>query len=73
MNIALRYSPRMLTALGAAVLAGLQVGFWRDRADLESSSAAVETFAPKMSADRREDLYAGWKRAVERSRNWTGE
>ena len=59
-----------VTALGAAVLAGLQVGFWRDREDLESASAAVETFSPKMSTDQREELYAGWKRAVERSRDW---
>jgi len=62
-----------VTALGAAVLAGLQVGFWRDRQDLESASAAVETFSPKMSDDQREDLYAGWKRAVERSRDWAEE
>ena len=62
-----------VTALGAAVLAGLQVGFWRDREDLESASVAVETFSPKMSTDEREELYAGWKRAVERSRDWAEE
>lgn len=59
-----------VTALGAAVLAGLEVGFWRDRKDLEASTAEVEIFSPQMSTDQRENLYAGWKRAVERSRDW---
>ncbi|MEE9607692.1 MAG: glycerol kinase GlpK [Myxococcota bacterium] len=58
------------TALGAAALAGLGVGFWSDRAEIEECGAAVTVFEPALDADRREALYAGWKRAVERSRDW---
>jgi glycerol kinase len=63
--------PRLLetTAKGAAALAGLAVGFFRDRAQLEASGD-VTLFEPRMPAGRREELYAGWKRAVERSRGW---
>jgi glycerol kinase len=57
-----------VTALGAAALAGLGVGFWRDRSELSSALGAGATrFEPQMSADRRETLYAGWQRAVERT------
>lgn len=59
-----------VTALGAAALAGLSVGFWSDRAQLDQATGRRRTFAPELSADRRETLYAGWKRAVERSRDW---
>jgi glycerol kinase len=64
--------PRVLevTALGAALLAGLGVGFWSDRADLESLAERAQLFEPKLDAERREALYADWKRAVERSQNW---
>ena len=59
------------TALGAAYLAGLAVGFWRDRGSLAAAMGeGAVRFEPRMSADRRESLYAGWKRAVERSRAW---
>jgi glycerol kinase len=58
------------TSLGAAYLAGLAVGLWRDTAQLARMWQAAETYEPKMSADQREGLYAGWKRAVERSRGW---
>ena len=56
------------TALGAAALAGLATGFWSDRSALEDAVGDFTVFEPSMSADRRESLYAGWKRAVERSR-----
>ncbi len=60
-----------VTALGAAALAGLGVGFWRDRSTLEAATGAgARTFEPQMSQDRRDALYAGWQRAVERSRDW---
>jgi glycerol kinase len=58
------------TALGAALLAGLAVGFWSDRSELEFACERAEIFEPKLSAERREALYAGWKRAVERARDW---
>jgi len=63
--------PAMLetTARGAAALAGLAVGFWTDREQLEGAGQ-LTVFEPHMEAARREALYAGWKRAVERSRGW---
>ncbi len=60
-----------VTAMGAAALAGLAVGFWRDTDDIESAGGARTRFEPAMVADRRESLYADWRRAVERSRDWT--
>ncbi len=59
------------TALGAAWLAGLAVGFWRDEAELTALWQAERRFAPDMSADRRATLMAGWQRAVQRSLRWT--
>jgi glycerol kinase len=58
------------TALGAAYLAGLAVGFWQSTEEVAEHWAVDRTFEPQMSADQRDALYAGWKRAVERSRNW---
>ncbi len=59
-----------VTALGAAGLAGLATGFWRDRSELEQAVRAERMFEPRMSADERDALYAGWRRAVDRSRGW---
>jgi len=60
-----------VTAFGAAALAGLAVGFWRDRNELTSVTAHGAThFEPLADARHRDALYAGWKRAVERSRDW---
>jgi glycerol kinase len=59
-----------VSALGAARLAGLGIGFWDDSAVLESEREGVQVFEPGLGADQREKLYAGWQRAVERSRNW---
>lgn len=58
------------TALGVAYLAGLAVGVWRDTGELARQWRVAETYEPKMSADQREALYAGWKRAVERACAW---
>jgi glycerol kinase len=58
------------TSLGAAYLAGLAVGLWSDTAQLSRMWKASGTYEPNMSADQRESLYAGWKRAVERARGW---
>jgi glycerol kinase len=58
------------TALGAAYLAGLAVGFWHDEAELAALWHAERRFEPGMSADQRAVLLAGWRRAVERSRDW---
>jgi len=59
-----------VTAFGAAVLAGLGVGFWKDRSEIASGAAGIRVFEPSMGADQRESLYAGWLRAVQRSRDW---
>jgi glycerol kinase len=60
-----------VTALGAAALAGLAVGFWPARDALEAVTAeGAVVFEPAMGADQRESLYAGWKRAVERAKGW---
>lgn len=58
------------TALGAAYLAGLAVGFWKSREEVAEYWALDRAFEPQMSADQREKLYRDWKRAVERSRHW---
>ncbi|ALV22343.1 MAG: glycerol kinase GlpK [Carnobacterium sp.] len=52
------------TALGAAFLAGLGVGFWKDLDEIKSFSEEGERFTPQMPEERREDLYAGWQEAV---------
>lgn len=61
------------TALGAAYLAGLATGFWQDQRAVSEHWAIDRTFEPRMSADQREQLYANWKRAVERSLRWAQE
>jgi glycerol kinase len=66
----LRPRVRETTALGAAYLAGLGVGLWRDRETLRGLWAVDRAFQPAMAPDHRESLYAGWQRAVERARHW---
>ena len=61
-----RSAVRETTALGAGYLAGLGAGFWRDQSELASLWRADAVFEPRMSADERESLYAGWLRAVKR-------
>ncbi|MGH9446432.1 MAG: FGGY family carbohydrate kinase, partial [Terriglobia bacterium] len=65
------------TALGAALLAGLGAGFWEGDEDIDRSlsspdgahkASVARRFAPHLNPDRREELYAGWRRAVERAR-----
>ena len=58
------------TALGAAYLAGLAVGFWKDKADITENWVLDREFTPAMEPSRRDELYAGWKRAVDRSLDW---
>jgi glycerol kinase len=59
------------TALGAAYLAGLAAGLWSGTDEIAARWRIARTFEPQISADQRESLYAGWKRAVERARHWT--
>lgn len=58
------------TALGAAYLAGLAVGFWPDRETIARQWRAERTFDPSMPDDRREALVHGWRRALERAKGW---
>jgi len=58
------------TGLGAAYLAGLAVGFWSGRDELEANHAVDRQFEPRMAEDRRQDLLCGWRRAVDRARGW---
>jgi glycerol kinase len=60
------------TALGAAYLAGLATGFWNDEQDLSRQLRIARRFEPAMEAARREELYAGFERAVERAKGWAG-
>jgi len=58
------------TALGAAYLAGLAAGLWKDTAEISQKWRAASVYEPEMSGDRRETLYSGWKHAVERALGW---
>ncbi|HBB17797.1 MAG: glycerol kinase [Syntrophus sp. RIFOXYC2_FULL_54_9] len=58
------------TALGAAALAGLAVGFWKNISEIGDPTPVEGRFLPDMSRERVERLMRGWKRALERSRNW---
>jgi glycerol kinase len=64
--------PRQLesTAQGAAFLAGLGVGFWKDSDDLARHWAAERIFQPAMPAQSRQRLRSGWSRALERAKEW---
>ena len=61
------------TALGAAYLAGLAVGFWKDQQQIATNYKIKKKFIPRMSSKQRESLYRKWKMAVERSRGWEQE
>ena len=61
---------RETTALGAAYLAGLATGVWKDREEIKRLWMCETTFAPDMEQARREKLVSGWHKAVGRSRGW---
>jgi glycerol kinase len=58
------------TALGAAYAAGLAVGFWHSPDQIRANWAADREWQPAMPADRRDALYAEWKKAVTRTFDW---
>ena len=58
------------TALGAAYLAGLAVGFWKDLDEIGRIWRSGGVFEPKMPSGERDALVSGWRRAVERSKGW---
>ena len=58
------------TALGAAYLAGLAVGFWDGVGELAAQNRVERRFEPTLSESQRNAMYRGWQRAVERARGW---
>ncbi|RLK63853.1 glycerol kinase [Atopobacter sp. AH10] len=61
------------TALGAAYLAGLAIGFFKDWASLENLKEGVTAYTPAMTKEKRERLYKGWKRAVKATESFSQE
>ena len=61
------------TAMGAAYLAGLAVGFWRDQAEIRKIWAVDRTFEPQLDAKLRDARLRGWHRAVQRAFDWAKE
>ncbi|MGH2541625.1 MAG: FGGY family carbohydrate kinase, partial [Ardenticatenaceae bacterium] len=58
------------TALGAAYLAGLAIGFWNGKAEIAAIWESDATFEPSMDGEKRDALYSEWLRAVERAKGW---
>jgi len=58
------------TALGAAYLAGLAVGYWKDQKQIAAQWQVDRRFAPAMQAVQRKRLEAGWRKALERAKRW---
>jgi glycerol kinase len=58
------------TALGAAYLAGLATEFWKDEEELAHQFRVERRFEPAIASSRRDELYSGWQRAVERAKGW---
>ena len=58
------------TCLGAAYLAGIKMGFWKDMDEVAANWKAAKRFEPTMSEERRKELFEGWQRAVEHARGW---
>ena len=66
------HRPRTLetTSLGAAYLAGLAVGYWKDLDEISKDFSIDRTFKPQMSQKKRAKNYKYWKKAIERSMDW---
>ncbi|MCL2159447.1 MAG: FGGY-family carbohydrate kinase, partial [Oscillospiraceae bacterium] len=58
------------TALGAAYLAGLAVGYWNEKGEIAAGLKEAKIFVPQMDAGHRDELVADWHRAAERSLGW---
>src|SRR4029077_7351652 len=58
------------TAMGAAYLAGLAMGFYKSIDQIASQWASDRTFEPKIGGDERQKLREGWNKAMERSKGW---
>ena len=58
------------TALGAAYLAGLAVGFWKNKEEIKKNWRLNKEFLPNLSENLREKYYKCWKKAVEKAKSW---
>ena len=58
------------TALGCAYCTGLAVGFWKDLDEIAENREVSKIYYPKMDAATRDELYSGWKKAIERAKDW---
>ncbi|MFX0095588.1 MAG: glycerol kinase GlpK [Candidatus Hodarchaeota archaeon] len=58
------------TSLGAAYMAGLATGFWKDLSDIQKKWKMDRMFLPKIKGSKREEKYQIWKKAINRCRNW---
>ena len=61
------------TALGAAYLAGLAVGFWKDKEEIKKNWKLNKEFTPNLSQELRNRYYKCWKKAVEKAKKWEEE
>ncbi|MHB1394383.1 MAG: glycerol kinase GlpK [Clostridia bacterium] len=61
------------TALGAAYLAGLAVGYWADKDEISKTWNVDRVFVPVMNNEEKQKKYAGWKKAVSRTLQWENE
>ena len=60
-----------VTALGAAYLAGLTVGYWKDLSELNATAEIETRFAPECDKSKRDRRYSGWKRAIKCAQLWS--
>ncbi len=58
------------TAMGAAFLSGLAVGFWKDKNEIREQLTVDRAFMPQMDEEKREEELTGWKKAVEAAKGW---
>ncbi len=58
------------TALGAAYLAGLAIGYWKDQSEIASQWQVERVFEPHMPLEHKEELKAGWEKALRRAKDW---
>ena len=58
------------TALGAAYLAGLAVGYWKDESEVSQNWVLDQQFTPAMPEEQRAKRYGRWQKAVERALDW---
>lgn len=61
------------TAMGAAYLAGLAAGYWRDQEEIRKNWAEDQTFPPSIGEEKRREMIGGWKRAVKHAFGWAGK